>query len=496
MARQILTERVADLGTFHAVKAAGAKLPLWPQDLAHIYVKLDFLLEFENATTLEQATGFLRSVYRASLAAEQIAAQHHGFLLEVQGSTLHVALQKPNSGTLMDSVNTFVTDLHWAYRAVFLDQKKRVQGWRMSADTGRTLIVAGCGVHGDNSLVSLGQSANRPAKHLYAQLEIENDDDRELKRYHVGIRRPSASPLSRDTWEHFNLDRSTSRLAHLFKIAEDVRRAEPTFDLIEAVRRGKEVTARALPLAPAGTPASPTPEDPHTYFGWVMCADLDGFTAEVQECLDQDDRLAELAEKFYCLMDVATEFVKRHKETLAQLPWAGDNFTAAAVFAEERNYDDAIRKRLVELTLDFEKDMADAADECGFGGWAHGVAGGEVRTNSVGNVFLAGVEVGGRRFLVGVGKGFGRSTQAFGDINPAAKELVVYKPDWEQMDDAYKRAFEPAVTRTKGLSTLYRKASIDGLRKVRARAAAAISSTTISFPRETPRTIPTRPHYR
>lgn len=498
MAKQrLITERVADLGTFQAVKAAGAKLPLWPQELAHIYVKLDFTDESENAATVEQATGFLRSVYRASSAAQRIAEQHNGFLLEVQGSTLHVGLQAPPTGSLLDSANEFVTKLHWAYRATFSDQKKRVQGWRMTVDAGKTLVVAGRGVHGDSSYVSLGQAANRPAKHLYAQLEIENEHDRELKRYHVGVRVPASSPSGRDTWKHSNLDRSPSRLTALAKITEEVQREAPQFEFLDAVTGWKQVQARALPIAPAGAPASPKPEKPHTYFGWVMRADLDGFTAAIQGCLDRNDKLAEMAEDFYCLMDAAAAFVERNKQTMAQLPWAGDNFTAAAVFAAKPSYDGAIPRQLVELTLEFEKDMADAAVECGFGGWAHGVAGGDVRLKSVGNVYLAGVEVGGRRFLVGVGEGFGRSTKAFGDINPKPNELVVYNPDWEKMDEQYKKAFEPAVTRRKEQSSLFRIGTIEGLRKAQARAAAAaVYTTTTSFRNEEPRQIPAKPHYK
>lgn len=493
MASRLLTERVADLGAFRAVTAAGAKLPLWPQNLAHIYVKLELKSESENATTAEEAKGFFRSIARASILAHQIAQQYNGFLLEVQGSTLHVGLQEPHGSTLMDSANAFVTDLHWAYRAVFSDQQKRVQGWRMTIDTGKTLVVVGRGVHNDESYVSLGKSANRPAKHLYAQLAIPNEDDRQLKRFHVALRRQNT--MAREQWDHFDLGRSRSRLTMLAKIAEDARRAEPKIAFIEAVGGSKLVTARALPLVPAGLPASPTPEKPHTYFGWVMRADLDGFTGRVEECFDNDMKLTELAEQFYRIMDAAAEFTGGHGETLAQLPWAGDNFTAAAVFPAKLPYDQAIPRRLVELTLDFERDMAESAVECGFGGWAHGVAGGEPHGNATGNIYLAGVEVGERRHLIGVGEGFGRSTQAFGDINPKATEIVVYTQDWTRMDTCYKDAFERAVTVRGEQSTLYHKAAVNGLRHRRLRDATVTVSTPVTHQGGQTRNVPARPYF-
>jgi hypothetical protein len=494
MAKQVLTERAADLRGFGAIKAAGINQPFTPLILAHIYIKLEFKPESENASNADDARGFLRSVARAAMAAHEIAAQYHGVLLEVQGSTLHVGLEQEHGATLMDSINRFVTDLHWAYRALFPDQQKRVQGWRMTADVGKTLVVAGQGVHGDDSFVSLGKSANRPAKHLYAQLELDHEDDRDLKRFHVGIRRPLS--LTRDVWEHFNLDRSRSRLASLTRIAEQARLAEPKLDFIQGTSGWKQVTARAVPLAPAGSPASPSPDKPHTHFGWVMRADLDGFTAEVEGCLDDDGRLQDLAQKFYFLMATAAAFTQQNGIALVQLPWAGDNYTAAAAYQTKEEYELAIPKKLIEVALDFDKYMADAAVECGFGGWAYGIAGGEVAKNFAGNVYLAGVEVGGRRFLVGVGEGFGRSTKAFGDINPDAQQVVVYEPDCQRLNESYKRCFESAVTRRGQTSTLYRSAQVDPLRLVQAREAAATSYTTIEFPNSQPQNVPARPHFR
>jgi hypothetical protein len=390
----------------------------------------------------------------------------------------------------MDAANAFVTDLHWAYRRLFDDHQKRVQGWRMTIDTGKTLIVAGRGVHGDDSEVSLGKAANRPAKYLYAQLELP-EDRRDLKRYHVAIRRPLSATQHR--WDHFNLDRSPSRLATLAKIAEDARVAEPKFQFLKAGAQ-VEKAAMAVPLAPSGSPASPSPEKPQTYFGWVMRADLDGFTMRVEECFDDNQRLQQLAVQFYDIMETAAEFVQRQRESLAQLPWAGDNFTAASVFDTKAKYEQAIPRRLVELTLDFEKEMRQLALDCGFGGWAHGVAGGDVHGNSAGNVYLAGVEVGQRRFLVGVGEGFGRSAKAFADINPKAAEVVVYRPDWERLDELYQWEFRAARTARDEESRLYVMGKADDLIRVRVRLASVATATTVTFPGGQARQVPVKPY--
>jgi hypothetical protein len=279
-------------------------------------------------------------------------------------------------------------------------------------------------------------------------------------------------------------------------IAEAARRADPKLDFLEATSGWKRITARALPIGPAGSPASPSTDRPHTHFGWVMRTDLDGFTARVEECFDNDVQLQQLAGQFYYIMDAAAEFTDRHKENLAQLPWAGDNFTAAAVFPDKEAYDLAIPRRLVELSLDFEKEMCEAAVDCGFGGWAHGVAGGVVHGNAGGNVYLAGVEVTTRRFLVGAGEGFGRSSEAFGHINPKAEEIVVYQPDWERLDEPYKKAFEPAVTVRGEQSTLYRKAKAEALVKARTRQASISVTTPITYQGGQTRAVPTKPYFR
>jgi|GEM_PF-2530738 len=488
MAKRIVAKQVSEFGQILTERAQGAS-PFTPQHIAHVYIKLDFKSEFENARNADDARGFLRSVARGSQVAHQLAKQYNGVLLEVQGSTLHVGLrsQQQFGASVMDNANAFVADLHYAFSALFPDNQKRVQGWRMTVDAGNTLVVAGRGVHGDDSFVSLGNAANRPAKHLYSQLELA-EADRSLKVFHVGIRQPQSG-----RWIHEDLNRSRPRLLTEAKnFADDGARTEPKLDFQVT---GRRATARALPIGPAGSPASPSPDRPASHFGLVMRTDLDGFTARVQDCLDKNEKLQELAEQFYCIMDAATQFTQTHKLELAQLPWAGDNLTVAAIFVSKQAYEAAIPKQLIELALDFEREMAQAAIDCGTGGWAYGIAGGEVRSSSSGNVFIAGIEIDGRRFLVGVGEGFGRSIQAFGDIDPHAQEIVLYKPDWQRLDESYKQVFEPAVTVRECESTLYRAANANALARVRLRAATSGATIIVTDRDQQPRVLSAKPHF-
>lgn len=486
MAKQsIITEKAYDFGGFQKRAGAGVNVFI-PAQLAHIYVKLEFQPKFENAQTAEDAKGFFRSVTRATTAADLVAKGYGGEVLEVQGSMLHIGV--PLSAAAFDA-RGLMGSLHAALGGLFLRAGSRVDGWRMAYDSGRTLVVASRGVHGDSSYVSLGKSANRPAKHIYAQLDLP-ETDRKLKRgYYAEWDGRTAA------WKHGDLGQLPRMLNEAqeasLKASLEASRLEPRVTFIDAVGTKRGVLADAAPIGPGAV----SPDAPHTYFGWVLRADLDGFTARVEECFDDDAKLTSLASEFLFLMETAASFTLAHKETLAQLPWAGDNFTAAAVYASKDEYDRAAPLRLMELALDFEKELAAPAKNAGFGGWAYGVAGGDVHGNAGGNVYIATAEAGGRRFLLGAGEGFGRSAQAFGDVNPKTGVIVLYEPDWARLDEAYKKAFERAPT-TRGVhSSLFRQARTSALQSERARRATIGVPTVISIPGRSAVAVPTKPHF-
>lgn len=478
---QFSMDRRNDLRSLRAAASANAYSPV---PLAHVYVQLDFEQRFEAARNAEDARGFLRSVARAAMAAATLADELDGALMEVQGSVLHVALPSLHGEY---AVFRFSADLHRALHALFSRPDARVRGWRMTSDSGNTLVVRGRGVHGDDSLVSLGRAANRPAKHLFAQLELA-EENRKLKRFWLGIRDPRTG-----AWRHQRLEDLPSRNDAATSAAEKARSADPTIDFGRPTSRLAK--ASAAPIGPAWSPMSPSADRPQSYFGWVMRADLDGFSARVEACFDNAQLLQELAVEFAAIMNAAAEFVERHRETLVQLPWAGDNFTAAALFSTERQYDAAAPDRLVELSLDFEKDMKAVASNAELRGWAHGVAGGLPHGNSNCNVFVGAVIIDGRRFLVGAGEGFGRSAQAFGDINPQASELVMYEPDCKRLAARYKETFERAVTHHGEQSSLYRTAKMSALLRARAKEAAGSASILVSAPGRRPTPIIARPYF-
>jgi len=422
-------------------------------------------------------------VGRASKACAEVASHYEGFVLEVQGSTIHVGI----SADVKKQV-AFVAELHATLRELFPRDHSRVNWWCMTVDVGRTLIVSHQGVHGDTSDVCLGRCANDPAKHLYSQLDIRLTD-RDLKPFHVGFHDAATKK-----WRHVDLESTHVESPVAKSIAKEARSFEPKVHYINAVEDQRSVTAKAVPIGPQGRPSSPLPERPYTYFGWVMRVDLDGFSARVEGCKD-DRELILLGQEFIAIMDAAADFVRLHRETLAQLPWAGDNFTAAAVFISKDDYDDAIATRLIDLSIDFELAMDAAADGAGFGGWAHGVAGGITHGRSGGNVYIAGVDVGDRRFLIGVGEGFGRSTQAFADVDPNPQQIVVYRPDWERLNPDYKKQFSPVTTWRNQTSELYVIADVDDLKIERGERATRTKTIAYTASSGAQEQVRVKPHY-
>lgn len=427
-------------------------LSLYPGVLTHVYVRLDMKDRYECATTTADALSYLRAVAKAATICETIAQSAGGFVLEVQGSTIHIGLVDHEQSP--DAVAVFGSAIHTAFSSGIGPVYSAVTGWRITADTGKTLVIPGRGVHGDLSYVSLGNSANRPAKHLYAQLSLP-EDKRQLKKYYIGVRVPATGK-----WMHQPLTQvvDEERTKH-YKIAASTRMEEPTIRAAVSLGGVHEVTAMAVPLQSPGGSGAPTAQNPNVFFGWVMRADLDGFTQRVEDCHDNEQALLDLGKKFIGIMDTAAAFVDTHNEYMVQLPWSGDNFTAAVVFDGKSKYDAARAKRLLEQTLDFDDELKASTHFSGFNGWGFGVCGADISRNASGNVFIGSVEFDGRRFLVGAGQGFARTLQAFADLKPDPDQLAVYIEDHAELHPMYQRDFDDAKKSDGTVSSLFKISS-------------------------------------
>ncbi|MES2595351.1 MAG: hypothetical protein V4662_08450 [Verrucomicrobiota bacterium] len=448
--------QTGQLREFARVASSATSPTLMPSEFWHIYIKLDFQKRYENAENKEDGRSFVKNVARAASAAEITLRQEDGLVIEVQGSVIHCLIldQSGDTNLVRQQCRAINNALHFVFSDASI-----VEGWRMTADWGKTLLVRGRGIHNDDSYVSLGNAANAPAKHLYAQLARPSEGERQLKRYTLGWRRGSQSP-----WFHEPLP---------VRIDEEFQKRGST-ELSTAKAKDFSVTsaftkqARAAPGIHSGgeliqlsaNPSVQTQEEPSVHFGWVMRADLDGFTARVEGCYDDDSKLLRLGQDFEAIMDTAARFAAQHDELLIQLPWAGDNFTAVVTFSNRDAYQDAIERRYIEFSLDFDDALRDVTRAAALPGWAQTTAGGDVHGNAQGNVYVGSVEFEGRRFLIGAGQGVGRSAQAFSDMNPVVEELVILDEDYPLLLKPYQSEFANRRKHDGGDSTLFRKADL------------------------------------
>lgn len=458
MAENRLIVRSGSLAELRTETFASGQVPIHPANLIHHYIRLDIDHEVEFAETKEAALRYLRAVAEAASIVHQLVKQPEfgGLVLEAQGSTIHSGI--PHNGRYRDTAIAFATAVHYFFEQQ-LTTHSCVNGWRFTSDVGQTLVIAGRGVHGDHSLVSIGNAANHPAKHLYQQLYIE-EEKRRLKRYHLGVRNPDT-----EQWEYGDLRQASVSKAET-RLYDDLKAAiEYDVTLMRSDERGASlVTAAAQPIPPAGSPNAPNASRPAQHHGWVMRADLDGFTAQVETCFDQPDRLNEMALWFADVMDSAASFVEVHVESMVQLPWAGDNFTVAVIFEGKDEYDEARPDRLVNHILDFDDETREGTGE---NRWAYGVCGGDVHGNAVGNVFIGSVEFENTRFLIGAGAGFARSLQAFADIKPAGGKIEILEQDYQILTDQYKQRFGPVKKVDGSISSLFKEGVVLPLNETR-----------------------------
>lgn len=452
-------------------KEIEGQLTLFPSQYWHLYIKLEFLQKYENAETKADGKSFIRNVARAASLAEAIVADSDGVVIEIHGSVVHCII--PDSTGHTEVIEKIAEEIHTAYRLLFPSQS-RVDGWRMTADWGKTLVVRGRGIHNDDSFVSLGNSANAPAKLLFGELARSPEESRSLKRFHLGFRGANTKNWIFKALDEQVVKEASSRIKEQLKSVRQTT-FEVKSQISKQARPDLSVNASAAPLDSQQTSSPVSPDEPEAFYGWVMRADLDGFTSRVEQCFDNDNELLKLGRSFQDIMDEAANFAGTHEEMLVQLPWAGDNFTAIVTFSSKSAYDEAIEQKTVEFSLDFDSAIEEATSRAQLAGWAQAVAGGSLNGKSQGNVYVGSVTFRDRRFLVGVGAGVGRSTQAFDDLKPETGEIAIFREDWEKLITPYKSAIRDDKKPNKQTSSLFKKGKVAVLKTARKTFAEALS---------------------
>jgi hypothetical protein len=405
----------------------------------HIYGHLDLALRLSAAEDDKPAKKYLEILQSFTTVAERTGREFAFDIFEVQGERIHLFLETEDGTESLETVINFAR----VWNAAVNDVVKPKAGpdfksFSMAADYGSCLVLPSSGGDVSESLISLGNAANRPAKHL-SRWTVERNG-------HLNVNMAALAP-GRETkdpyWKDFDVStrtefsRESSDRAILNRVTEGI---EP------------EISGyMAKDLQPVGTAPVHAPIKKQ---GFSFRADYDGFSRRVETAMSQPDHVQQaLVEEFDTIMkQVPKAFAEKIKGTVHTFPWAGD---CANLFVEpEIDYETAQTSMPATAAHIWHKNAREYTGvraPAGGHKWAVGVLGGED-----GVTLMARVYTQHRTFAVAAGWAWGRSIDAYQASGMGAEDSVIANEDKAQLDDAYAEPF-------KELNSLFQKATFEAL---------------------------------
>jgi hypothetical protein len=300
--------------------------------------------------------------------------------------------------------------------------------FRVTADHGPAIMVLSAYSDESDSLVSLGDAANYPAKRL-------SQIDSRILSVNTG-----ALSISRNRkWEDFYID----QLASIVKVAAN--REDLGYFINEALANQNRIMAASfIPKPTNGV------QDPLLYRGYVLRADLDGFTARVKKAMSgTDEDKQQLANEFTIIMQYPSQFkdkIHRHAQVML-FPWAGD---CANMLLVPSNYGLARTYLPNRAGIDWHDLRATStsngqrwSDILSDTQWVAGIAGGDDNNSNHGFTLVGRVIAYSRQYLVGGGWGWGRSQDAIQADLFKPEDTVIHIEDYRGLSSQYQKAYSP-----------------------------------------------------
>jgi hypothetical protein len=276
----------------------------------HIYCELRPVEAFESAEDDKRITKFVRVIDRYAQLGEEAANQRGLVMLELQGRVLHFFFAGEATETNTDAVIDFV---HEFTRSAYDDLREEMgdqwHGFAAAFDQGRCILLNHTSQQ-TLSTVSLGPSANNPAKRLFKECPAGHVSAPSRLLRHIVV--------SRAEWTDINLrDRLKSPSRSGTSLAE-------SFSKIAHLTRKDDGTIQNFSAAQGQNILHFSPDKPLRITGSVIRFDLDGFSALVERAFSNgESAIMLLAQGFKTVMDYAEIVATAHQPCL-MLPWAGD----------------------------------------------------------------------------------------------------------------------------------------------------------------------------
>ena len=424
----------------------------------HLYADLRLELALSAPESPLDASLYLRILQAFASSAEACSRTLNMRILEVQGERLHLFRQLP--APTQNTETELITFARVFHALAISNIEKEAPGYRttlrFAVDHGRSLIIRTAQLDFSDSIISLGDPANRAAKRLAVPVKSGG-----VAAGHLSISRElRATGFSESlSWKDIDVSQPP-QLKDL--IDERLRTARAQFSVVEAQNRS--ITEASIAPNP-GNPVSA----PRFQTGFMFRADLDGFSRIVRAAFQGGDRaLANLVENFAKLLKYPELFAETLPPGLevTVFPWAGD---CANLFVRCKDYPDARTYLPNKLGLnwhDLEKSKAVHSkalrEAMGEAEWVVALAGGDPSESGHGKILTANVAAAGRLFCVGAGWSWRRSLDAEQSTGIKPSDTVIQVEDFQGLSLPYSDAYKEHETNP----SLFRCASLKALRNV------------------------------
>jgi hypothetical protein len=453
--------------TFSAAINAGRwdarEIPFTDTTGFHTYADLDLALELSAGD--DQASYRNLQVLQALASAAEAVGRVSGMrILEIQGQRLHLYLeaQIPREAEVRKLVQACRVFYQLATAEIGRLIGDTPFSIRMASDHGRAILLRSTGDDASESLVSLGNAANRPAKKL-ARAVGEGGVPAGYLALNEGALRGSDEPR----WQLINLDLTRVQKQELDEAAEDAQARLTMFSAANSQYSGlaksaMEVMAREF---------EPNPQNPvHAPLrrvGFMFRADLDGHSVKVRAAMDRGDHaIAALVANFHQIMRYPVAFKESLPGGVSVLcfPWAGD---CANLFLECDDY--RLERTYLPNTaaLNWHTQNGESGiewrrvlEDCK---WLVALGGGDPVSAGRGTILTGNVTADGRTFHVGAGWSWRRSLDAEQSKGTKAEDTIIQVEDYRALDGKFQAAYadhpeNPSLFKLAPLASLERAA--------------------------------------
>ena len=412
----------------------------------HVYLDVWVSQKLSIAESKSDAEKLLRVIDEITDIASTSATVDDIWLFEVQGLRIHVFVDASQCNAV--SVGRLLAFA--SYMTKSIDKRVRriagddYQGTCMAAAHGHAVVLS-TGREGDDSLISFGDAANRPAKrlgrddisdgHLVIPMDVANQSP---------LLEATRAQQSGNTWCHIDVLHGAFPN---FLSKEEVKTLEALVESLTPDGTANRIVNFAATIDGVVNLEAGTVREPTVANGLVFRADLHGFTKRVEEAsMRGDQALQAVVGEFLLIMQIPDAFEKVIGQPATRLPWAGDCYNAVFFLKNGQQYRD-LRENVLPITClrwhdpDGQVNSTRSDDLRKIAvrqQWSVGVSGGD----NAGRVLLANVQTPHRQFMVAAGWAVKHSFEAQNTSGLGEGESAVHHEDHAQMCQPFKDTFD------------------------------------------------------